>query len=317
MMRSPTTRDDSVSRQYNDAAAAGGYAAAHEGWGPSARYFHSRLHAVSECLRRHPSGDLLDVGCGPGILLRRLLDTRPDDFRITALDRSPAMVRAATTRVGSEHDVNLMVGRAEALPLSDESFDIVLAMGVLEYCEAARALRELGRVARPGALVVVTMLNPHSPYRLFEWCVYWPLLRALGRVERLLGRPADRQHGAAVSGIRAIPAAKLRRMMNEADLCPVDLVYYDLTPLLPPLDRIVRRWTRQWRERPERTVGRGLRRWMGTAYLVAARRTEGDPTGSRGLKRLVATALRAARTPLPSVRPPPREWLSWPGWRRR
>lgn len=276
-----SVRDDAVHAQYEDAAAAAGYAASHEGWGPPARYFHSRLHVVSDSLRRYSGGDLIDIGCGPGMLLRRLLDTRPDDFRITALDRSAAMIRAAATRVAPGADVHLAVGRAEAVPFPDQSFDVIVAMGVLEYCEAALALREFARVARPGGLVLVTMLNPLSPYRMFEWSVYWPLLRVLGRAERLLGRPADRRHGAQTSGIRAMPASRLRRMMNEAGLRPDDVVYYDLTPLLPPLDRIVRRWTRQWREHPERTVSRGLRRWMGTAYVVAAHRV-GGIDGSEG-----------------------------------
>lgn len=207
-VKAGSVRDDLVYAQYEDAAVAAGYAASHEGWGPSARYFHSRLHAVSEVLRQYPDGDLIDVGCGPGMLLRRLADTRPGDFRITGLDRSPAMVQAAATRVGSSGDVHVAVGRTEGLPFSDESFDIVVAMGVLEYSEAAVALREFARVTRPGGAVLVTMLNPLSPYRLFEWCIYWPLLRVLGRVEGLLGRPTDRRHGAQVSGHPGVPVAQ-------------------------------------------------------------------------------------------------------------
>ncbi|MGH3950779.1 MAG: class I SAM-dependent methyltransferase [Pseudonocardiaceae bacterium] len=228
--------------------------------------------SLSEC----PGGDLLDVGCGPGMLVRHLLDTRPGDFRITACDRSPAMIEAVEERVANSGGVQLMVARIEDMPFADESFDVALAMGVLEYADAARALREMARVLRPGGLVLVTMLNPLSPYRLFEWVMYWPALRMLGRVERLLGVPPKRRHGAPISGIRAIPETKLRRMMREEGLGPHDAVYYDLTPLVPPLDKIVRRWNRQWRSHPERTVSRGTRRWMGTAYLVAARRAFTD-----------------------------------------
>lgn len=258
--------------QYQDAVEAAGYAAAHDGWGPSARYFHSRLHVVQESLQACPGGDLLDVGCGPGMLVRRLLDTRPGDFRITACDRSPAMIEAAVDRTADADNVELRVARIEDLPFPDESFDVVLAMGVLEYTDVPRALRELARVVRPSGLVVVTMLNPLSPYRLFEWCIYWPALRLLGRMERRLGIRATHRHGAAVSGIRAVSPARLRRRLRESGLWPQDVVYYDLTPLVPPLDRVVRRWARRWREHPERTASRGARRWMGTGYLVAARR---------------------------------------------
>lgn len=264
------TRDERAGAQYETTSAASDYAAAYDGSGPSARYFHSRLHIVDETLRACPSGRLLDVGCGPGMLVRHLLDTRPGDFYITGCDRSPAMIDAAIDRAQGSPDVQLTVARIEDLPFPDESFDVVVAMGVLEYADVGGALREAARVVRRRGLVVVTMLNPLSPYRLFEWFVYWPALRLLGAIERLLRVPAHRRHGVSASGIRTIRPARLCRMMHEVGLRPEDVVHYDLTPLVPPLDRLRR--TRRWRTDPERTVSRGARRWMGTAYLVTARR---------------------------------------------
>ncbi|MFE0102875.1 class I SAM-dependent methyltransferase [Streptomyces sp. NPDC059009] len=255
---------------FDDPSFAASYAASYQGSGPAERYFSSRLHAVFELLDRCPGGDLLDVGCGPGMFVRRVLDTRPGDFRIAAVDQSPAMVAETAGRT-ARAECDVAVGEAEALPFPDASFDVVVAMGVLEYCDAPVVLRELDRVVRRDGLVLVSMLNPLSPYRLFEWGVYWPLLRLLGRVEGLLGRPPERRHGASKSGIRALPARRLRRRMREAGLCPVDVIHYDLTPSVPPIDRFVCRWTRR-HERPADTVSRGLVRWPGTAYLVAATR---------------------------------------------
>ncbi|MFJ8819640.1 class I SAM-dependent methyltransferase [Amycolatopsis thermoflava] len=263
-------RDDAVRAQYADASAASGYVAAHDS-GPSTRYFFSRLHAVDQALAP-ASGDLLDIGCGPGILIGHLLDRRPGDFQITACDRSPAMIDAVAQRAGHA-GVRLSVGRIEDMPFPDDSFDVVVAMGVLEYADVGQALRELARVSRPSGLAVVTMLNPLSPYRAFEWGVYWPALRLLGRIERLIGVKPEKRHGVPRSGIRAVPAPRLRRMMREAGFEPADLVYYDLTPFLPPLDKIIRRWHQGWRDRPERTVSRGAQRWLGTGYLITARRT--------------------------------------------
>lgn len=265
-------RADAVAAQYAAAADAAGYAAAHDGWGPTARYFHSRLYAVQQAVRACLGGDLLDAGCGPGMFVRQLLDSRPGDFRITACDQSPAMVAAARTRAGEATGTEFTVTRIEDMPFPAGSFDVVLAMGVLEYADAPRAVRELARVVRPGGLVIVTMLNPLSPYRLFEWGVYWPALGVLGRVERLLGVRAGRRHGVPRSGIHALSQRRLRAMMRDARLQPHDVVSYDVTPLLPPLDRVVRRRSRRWRTHPEKTVGCGVRGWMGTAYLVAARR---------------------------------------------
>lgn len=264
-------RDAAVAAQYLTLDDATRYAASYEGWRPAARYFCSRLHVVDEALRAAPHGRLLDVGCGPGMLVRRVLDIHPGEFQVTGCDRSPAMIEAATALTKGSDDVELRVARVEEMPFPDKHFDVVVAMGVLEYTDADSGLREIARVVRPGGLVVVTMLNPLSPYRLVEWFVYWPLVRVLGRVEGFFGEP---RHAADVSGIRAIRLARLRRMMRETGLRPEDAVHYDVTPLVPPLDRPVRRWSRKWRDHPEKTVSRGARRWLGTAYLVTARREE-------------------------------------------
>lgn len=266
-------RDDRVRAQYAETADVSGYVTAHEGWRSQARYFHSRLYVVDQMLRTCPAGDLLDVGCGPGVLVRHLLESRPGDFRITACDRSPAVIDAVAARAGQRDDLRLSVASIEDMPFPDASFDVVLATGVLEYVDARRAMREIARVIRPGGLVVVTMLNPASPYRLFEWCVYWPATRALGRVERLLGVPPDRRHGTRKSGIRAFTSKRLRSLMRDAGLHPQDVAFYDITGCVPPLDKVIRRWVRGWRDHPETTVSRGRRRWLGTGYLIAAQRS--------------------------------------------
>ena len=51
------------------------------------------------------------------------------------------------------------------MPFDDREFDVVLGMGVLEYTNAPAALADMARVSKPGALVLVTMLNPVSPYQ--------------------------------------------------------------------------------------------------------------------------------------------------------
>lgn len=258
--------------QYEDERAAVGYASSYDVASPGARYFQSRLHAVIPALRGVPGGDLLDVGCGPGLLIERVAAARPTEFTYSGVDASAAMVRTAATRLGGVGGARLVVGKAESLPFPDQSFDVVVGTGVLEYCDMDAGLEEIARAVRPGGLVMVTMLNPLSPYRLFEWGVYWPVVRLLGRLERLLGRTP--RHGAVRSGIRTVSASRLSRLMRERGLVVDDLVYYDLNLLLPPVDKFVRRRSPRWRDQPQRTVGRGPRGWTGTGYLIVAHREE-------------------------------------------
>lgn len=265
------SRDTAVAAQYDVPGAAAGYADAHEGSGPTARFFRARMDLVSRTLAAVPGGDLLDAGCGPGMMTRELLDSRPGDFRITVLDRSLDMVRASARRAEPAGGVHALVGRVEAMPFPDAGFDVVLALGVLEYAESAAALAEMARIVRPGGVVLATMLNPMSPYRFVEWYAYWPLLRVVYAVETVLKVAPERRHRPIATGIRTYRARSLRAMMVAAGLRPVSVTYFDVTFLVPPLDRVVRRWSRG-RTRPGRVPDLGWRNRLGTAYLVLARK---------------------------------------------
>ena len=199
-------------------------------------------------------------------------ESRPHDFRITVMDQSSAMVERAVASTRDVGQVGPVVGQLEAMPFAEFSFDVTLVMGALEYADARATLREITRITRSGGSVVVTMLNPLSLYRFTEWFLIWPLRRVLGVIETAVGVPAERRHGAPATGIRAFPAGELRRLMRQVGLHPVGIVYYDVTPLVPPLDRLP-------------LLARGVRRvafpsiadrwwshWLATGYLITARR---------------------------------------------
>ena len=105
--------------------------------------------------------EVLDVGCGDGVLLRAVASR---GARVTEIDADPAMVTAAR-RVAAEAgiDARLMEGRAERLPFADASFDVVAAITVLCFAEdAALLVREMARVLRPGGSIVIGELGRWS-----------------------------------------------------------------------------------------------------------------------------------------------------------
>lgn len=270
-------RKERVMFQYRNLQEAAEYVHVIEGSRPESRLRRSRLQLVKSVLGACPGGDLLDAGCGPGVMVHALLESRPNDFRIAAFDQSQAMVdycRAWTHNLG---EVYPAVGRLEAMPFADATFDATLALGVLEYTDIRLAVGEISRVTRPGGLVIVTMLNSLSPYRLTEWFLFWPLVRLLGVIEKFCHAPAGRRHGASLSGIRAYPMFLLRRLMRQAKLQPIDIFYFDVTWVIPPFDRLARMIRKAERTPQGRTVTRGWRRWMGTAYLIVARRSLSGP----------------------------------------
>lgn len=97
-----------------------------------------------------PSGRLLDVGCGTGYVLnlaRRL------GFDVRGVDPSGGMLAKAVKHYGFPPGT-LVQAPAETLPFEDESFDVVLATGVLVHLpNPATAIAEMARVTREGGLI--------------------------------------------------------------------------------------------------------------------------------------------------------------------
>jgi SAM-dependent methyltransferase len=98
---------------------------------------------------------LLDVGCGTGIVTRRLAAARAG-LRVTGVDLAPAMLRRAAARLPGR------VVRADSrrLPFSDGVFDAVSSVWLLHLVgtDAARTVvGECARMLRPGGVYVTTV----------------------------------------------------------------------------------------------------------------------------------------------------------------
>ena len=115
-----------------------------------------------------PGLTLLDIGCGPGTITMDLAHVVGPDGRVTALERTEDaldLARAEAERRGTTN-VDFVVGNVVALELPDASYDVVHAHQVLQHVDdPVLALREMGRVCRPGGIVAVR----DSDYAGFTW----------------------------------------------------------------------------------------------------------------------------------------------------
>jgi SAM-dependent methyltransferase len=103
-------------------------------------------------LRAPDGGRWLDVGSGTGALTETILELC-DPAAVVDVDPSAGFLGYARSRI-TDPRVSFEVAGAEQLPFPDDSFDAVVAALVLNFVpDRTRALAELRRVARPGAVV--------------------------------------------------------------------------------------------------------------------------------------------------------------------
>lgn len=124
--------------------------------------------ALIKVLVTRPLGALLDVGTGTGRMAELLANHAG---RVTALDKSPEMLRIARARLQAlpADKVDLVQGDFGALPFAQEAFDTVLFHQVLHYSqEPGAVLAEAARVLRPGGRIAVVDLAAHEREELRE-----------------------------------------------------------------------------------------------------------------------------------------------------
>lgn len=135
------------------------------GWYERARHlpYHRMLDDLElELVERYGRGkDLLEVGCGTGLLLGRAAR-----FGKTAvgIDLSRGMLEQARAR-----GLAVAQGSATELPVATASCDVAFCFKVLAHVDdPARALAEMARVVRPGGWVLAELYNARSLRRLVK-----------------------------------------------------------------------------------------------------------------------------------------------------
>jgi SAM-dependent methyltransferase len=97
---------------------------------------------------------VLDVACGTGGWLQEL---KSRGARVSGIDISARAVEVARERLA---EADIRTGVAEQLPFGDGQFDLVTCMGSLEhFLDQPCALREMLRVAKPGATFLILVPN--------------------------------------------------------------------------------------------------------------------------------------------------------------
>ncbi len=120
------------------------------GWGPTAlELFAAHLAAYAA-----KGNNILDLGCGTGVVTRYAADHAEPHARIVGLDPTPWMLEAARSNPNSADNIEWVEGFGEDMPFEDNSFDVVLCHQGWQYVtDIESTFREMKRVAKAGGLV--------------------------------------------------------------------------------------------------------------------------------------------------------------------
>jgi ubiquinone/menaquinone biosynthesis C-methylase UbiE len=121
---------------------------------------HARVLNWIEALDLAPGSTVLEVGCGAGFMSIALAER---GFQVSAIDPVDSMVEQAREHVkqfGVNHRVFLNTGDAYSLNFEDDSFNLVIALGVIPWLQKPElAISEMARVTRTGGYIILTADN--------------------------------------------------------------------------------------------------------------------------------------------------------------
>jgi len=243
------------------------YAGWYEARSPGGYALHTRRQRVLELLEG-TSGRVLDVGCGPGVLVPDLLHR---GHEVWGLDASASMIAECRRRFAVADRAHFTIGDAASLPFGDGFFDAVICTGVIErLLDDVAALREMARVLKQGGALLVSFPNGQSPYALWRRFVFYPLVAFLQKVSALRApQPRLPSLLSATARLYTVPAVAVLLARQGVDV--IDVVHFYFNVFLSPLDEMLPRLAARviHRLEPQR---RGRLRWLGAGFIVKGRK---------------------------------------------
>lgn len=134
---------------------------------------------VHDYILPQPGERILDIGCGPGDIIRHL----PGNVEYVGFDMSPVYINAAQKRFG--HRATFMCKCLDEEVLQEQApFDVVIAIGVLHHLddvEAAGLFKLANSALKPGGRVIT--VDPVF-YRDQPWLEHWLVSKDRGEYVR-------------------------------------------------------------------------------------------------------------------------------------
>lgn len=168
-------------------------------------YVNATVQKTINCLDINSHERILDLGCGTGTLIQRLLHLAPET-EVVGLDPSVEMLNVARQKL--PESVELRVGSADNIPFPNESFDWVISTNAFHYFRSpSQAIQEAKRILKPNGHLVIT-----------DWCDDYLTCRICDAFLRLVNRAHFRTYG----------VSECQKMLQNEGLAQVSVEKYKI-----------------------------------------------------------------------------------------
>lgn len=216
-----------------------------------------------------PGERVLDVACGTGVVTRLAAERVAPDGTVAGLDVNPGMLAVAQPLASSAPvPIRWYETSAEAMPLPDAAFDVVLCQLALMFMPDKRAaLREMYRVLEPGGRAFITVPSPTRFFNVMDDAVAERIGAEAAAFVKLVFSLNDRAEIEQLVSGAGFREVSVRTSATTFHLpAPADFLwqYVQSTPLMEPIAEA----GDDVRAALERDVVAGWRPWVADGGLA-------------------------------------------------
>ena len=172
-----------------------------EYWNHNTAY-HRWLTSIAEDHR----GDVLDVGCGDGLLAQRLA---PVSRSVTGIDPAPAAVRRAQDRLAGDVGVSVHQTAFESYDAGAARFDLITFVATVHHMDLRASLLKARRLLRPSGEIAIVGLSANKT--LWDWTLSGLCLPIVRIGSKLYHETRD------IDVLTALPRENLDEIRQVAD----------------------------------------------------------------------------------------------------
>lgn len=214
---------------------------------------------------------VLEIGCGPGLTTVALAERGYSVLAVDTAVNMIAMTRALASESGVGRVVSTTLCDASRLGVRDETFDLVVVVGVTEWIQSLpKAMREFARVLKPGGHVIVTGDNSWALHCVLD-PVLNPLLapvkRGFKRICKALGLRATRPD-CYLRSLRVLQSSLESEGLKSTKATTFGFGPFSIFKKKPLPDHLgfkLHRWLQNMADR-----GLPVLRWMGHVNVISA-----------------------------------------------